>query len=319
MLTSPVKNLVTGGAGFVGSHLVDRLMKSGEKVSCLDNFFTGSRENIEHWIGHPSFELIHHDVTEPIKLDVDRIWHLACPASPIHYQFNPIKTAKTSFLGTYNMLGLARRVGARILFASTSEVYGNPEVHPQTEKYNGNVNPIGIRSCYNEGKRVAESLCYDYMRMHGIEIRIARIFNTYGPRMLLNDGRLISNLLVQSINGNDLSIYGNGNQTRSFCFVDDLIDGLTLFMNSSNLGPMNLGNPEELSILQITNLIRKISIEKVNLKFSKEIEDDPLRRKPSIYLAQKELNWEPKIMFKEGLAITREYFEKKLTFEKVNK
>ena len=319
MPTSPVKNLVTGGAGFVGSHLVDRLMKSGEKVLCLDNFFTGSRENIEHWIGHPYFELIHHDVTEPIKLDVDRIWHLACPASPIHYQFNPIKTAKTSFLGTYNMLGLARRVGARILFASTSEVYGNPEVHPQTEKYNGNVNPIGIRSCYNEGKRVAESLCYDYMRMHGTEIRIARIFNTYGPRMLLNDGRLISNLLVQSIHGNDLTIYGNGNQTRSFCFVDDLIDGLTLFMNSSNLGPMNLGNPEELSILQITNLISNISIEKVNLKFLKEIEDDPLRRKPSIYLAQKELNWEPKIMFKEGLAITREYFEKKLTFEKVNK
>ena len=192
MLTSPVKNLVTGGAGFLGSHLVDRLMKSGEKVICLDNFFTGSKENIDHWIGHPSFELIHHDVTEPIKLDVDRIWHLACPASPIHYQFNPIKTAKTSFLGTYNMLGLARRVGARILFASTSEVYGNPEIHPQLENYNGNVNPIGIRSCYNEGKRVAESLCYDYMRMHGTEIRIARIFNTYGPRMLLNDGRLIS-------------------------------------------------------------------------------------------------------------------------------
>jgi len=291
-------------------------MKSGEKVLCLDNFFTGSRENIEHWIGHPYFELIHHDVTEPIKLDVDRIWHLACPASPIHYQFNPIKTAKTSFLGTYNMLGLARRVGARILFASTSEVYGNPEVHPQTEKYNGNVNPIGIRSCYNEGKRVAESLCFDYLRMHSTEIRIARIFNTYGPRMLLNDGRLISNLLVQSIHGNDLTIYGNGHQTRSFCFVDDLIDGLTLFMNSSNLGPMNLGNPEELSILQITNLIRNISIEKVNLKFLKEIEDDPLRRKPSIYLAQKELNWEPKIMLKEGLAITREYFEKKLIFEK---
>ena len=316
MPTSPVKNLVTGGAGFVGSHLVDRLMKSGEKVLCLDNFFTGSRENIEHWIGHPYFELIHHDVTEPIKLDVDRIWHLACPASPIHYQFNPIKTAKTSFLGTYNMLGLARRVGARILFASTSEVYGNPEIHPQTEKYNGNVNPIGIRSCYNEGKRVAESLCYDYMRMHGTEIRIARIFNTYGPRMLLNDGRLISNLLVQSIHGNDLTIYGNGHQTRSFCFVDDLIDGLTLFMNSSNLGPINLGNPEELSILKITNLIRNISIEKVNLKFLKALDDDPLRRKPDIYLAKKELNWEPKIMFKEGLAITREYFEKKLIFEK---
>ena len=316
MPSSPVKNLVTGGAGFVGSHLVDRLMKSGEKVICLDNFSTGSNENIEHWIGDRSFELIHHDITEPIKLDVDRIWHLACPASPIHYQFNPIKTAKTSFIGTYNMLGLARRVGARILFASTSEVYGNPEIHPQPEKYNGNVNPIGIRSCYDEGKRVAESLCFDYMRMHDVEIRIARIFNTYGPRMLLNDGRLISNLLVQSIHGEDLTIYGNGTQTRSFCFVDDLINGLILFMNSLIKGPINLGNPEELSILQITNIIRKTSIQKLNLKFLNELEDDPLRRKPSINLARQELNWEPKIMFKEGLAITREYFENKLTHNK---
>ena len=316
MPSSPVKNLVTGGAGFVGSHLVDRLMKSGEKVICLDNFFTGSQENIEHWIGDRSFELIHHDVTEPIKLDVDRIWHLACPASPIHYQFNPIKTAKTSFIGTYNMLGLARRVGARILFASTSEVYGNPEIHPQTEKYNGNVNPIGIRSCYDEGKRVAESLCFDYMRMHDVDIRIARIFNTYGPRMLLNDGRLISNLLVQSIYGEDLTIYGNGNQTRSFCFVDDLIDGLILLMNSLNKGPINIGNPEELSILQITNIIRNTSIQKLNLKFLNQLEDDPLRRKPSINLARQELNWEPKIMFKEGLVITREYFENKLTHNK---
>ena len=312
MPSSPVKNLVTGGAGFLGSHLVDRLMKSGEKVLCLDNFFTGSKENIEHWIGDRSFELIHHDVTEPIKLDVDRIWHLACPASPIHYQFNPIKTAKTSFIGTYNMLGLARRVGARILFASTSEVYGNPEIHPQPEQYNGNVNPIGIRSCYDEGKRVAESLCFDYMRMHDVEIRIARIFNTYGPRMLLNDGRLISNLLVQSIHGEDLTVYGNGTQTRSFCFVDDLIDGLILLMNSLIKGPINLGNPEELSILQITNIIRNTSIQKLNLKFLNGLEDDPLRRKPSINLAKQELNWEPKIMFKEGLAITREYFENKL-------
>ena len=310
---SPLRNLITGGAGFLGSHLVDRLMKSGEKVICLDNFFTGSKENIEHWIGHPSFELISHDVIEPINLDVDRIWHLACPASPIHYQFNPIKTAKTSFLGTYNMLGLARRVGARILFASTSEVYGNPEIHPQSEKYSGNVNPIGIRSCYDEGKRVAESLCYDYMRMHQIEIRIARIFNTYGPRMLLNDGRLISKLLVQSINGEDLTIYGNGLQTRSFCFVDDLIDSLILFMNSSNTGPMNLGNPEELSVLQIADLIRKTSIKKVNLKFLKGLEDDPLRRKPLISLAEKELNWRPKIMFNKGLKLTRDYFQDKLT------
>tara|TARA_Y100001968_G_scaffold194785_1_gene178705 strand:- start:458 stop:1111 length:654 start_codon:yes stop_codon:yes gene_type:complete len=217
------------------------------------------------------------------------------------------------------MLGLARRVGARILLASTSEVYGNPEIHPQPESYNGNVNPIGIRSCYDEGKRLAESLCYDYMRMHNIEIRIARIFNTYGPRMLLNDGRLISNLLVQSIDGEDLTIYGNGNQTRSFCFIDDLIDSLILFMNSSNIGPINLGNPEELSILQIANLIRSSSIKKVNLKFLKELEDDPLRRKPLIDLAKKELNWEPKIMFNEGLEITREYFQKKLIFEKVNR
>ena len=316
MATSPLRNLVTGGAGFVGSHLVDRLMKSGEQVICLDNFFTGSRENIEYWIPHPSFELIHHDVTVPITLDVDRIWHLACPASPIHYQFNPIKTAKTIFLGTYNMLSVARRVGAKILLASTSEVYGNPTIHPQPEKYNGNVNPIGIRSCYNEGKRVAESLCYDYMRMYDVEIRIARIFNTYGPRMLLNDGRLISNLLVQSIKGEKLTIYGDGNQTRSFCFIDDLIDSLILFMNSSNRGPMNLGNTEELSILEIANLIKDKSIKKVDLKFLKEIEDDPLRRKPSIDLARKELNWQPKIMFDEGLNITREYFQNKINLEK---
>ena len=315
MSASTIRNLVTGGAGFLGSHLVDRLMKSGEKVICLDNFFTGTQENIEYWIGHPFFELIRHDVTEPIKLDVDRIWHLACPASPIHYQCNPIKTAKTSFLGTYNMLGLARRVGARILFASTSEVYGNPEIHPQPEKYNGNVNPIGIRSCYDEGKRVAESLCYDYMRMHKLEIRIARIFNTYGPRMLLNDGRLISNLLVQSIHGKDLTIYGNGKQTRSFCFINDLIDSLILLMNSSSRGPINLGNTEELTILKIANLIRSKSIKKINIKFLKELEDDPLRRNPSIDLARKELNWEPKIMFNEGLKITREYFEKKLTIK----
>ncbi len=316
MSASPLMNLITGGAGFLGSHLVDRLMRSGEKVICLDNFFTGREENIKHWIGHPCFELIHHDVTDPIQLDVDRIWHLACPASPIHYQFNPIKTAKTSFLGTYNMLGLARRVGARILFASTSEVYGNPELHPQSEEYNGNVNPIGIRSCYDEGKRVAESLCYDYMRMHKLEIRIARIFNTYGPRMLLNDGRLISNLLVQSITGDDLTIYGNGNQTRSFCFIDDLIDSLVLFMNSSNIGPMNLGNPEELSISEIANLIRSMSDKKVNLNFLKALEDDPFRRKPEISLANKELGWQPRIMLNEGLKITREYFQKKLISDK---
>ena len=222
----PLKHLVTGGAGFLGSHLVDRLMQKGEKVICLDNFFTGSRRNIAQWIQHPFFKLIQHDVTEPIELDVDRIWHLACPASPIHYQFNPIKTSKTSFLGTYNMLGLAKRVGAKILFTSTSEIYGDPAIHPQPENYRGNVNTIGIRSCYDEGKRIAESLCFDYMRTHKVEIRVARIFNTYGPRMAINDGRLISNLLVQSIKGEDLTIYGDGKQTRSLCFVDDMIDGL---------------------------------------------------------------------------------------------
>ena len=312
MPSSPIRNLVTGGAGFLGSHLVDRLMKSGEEVICLDNFFTGRRNNIAPWIGNHSFELIRHDVTEPIMLEVDRIWHLACPASPIHYQFNPIKTAKTCFLGTYNMLGLARRVGAKLLLASTSEVYGDPDIHPQPESYRGNVNPIGIRSCYDEGKRLAESLCYDYMRMNKTDIRIARIFNTYGPRMLLDDGRLISNLLVQSIRGEDLTIYGDGNQTRSFCFVDDLIDGLILFMNSSNSGPMNLGNPEELSIIEIAKMIKDISPKKINLKFLDQLEDDPKRRKPLIELAKNELNWEPKVDFNKGLEITRTYFNKML-------
>ena len=218
-----IRNLVTGGAGFLGSHLTDRLMQSGEEVICLDNYFTGRKVNIEQWIGHPRFELIRHDVTEPIKLEVDRIWHLACPASPVHYQFNPIKTSKTSFLGTYNMLGLARRVGARLLLASTSEVYGDPEVHPQPENYRGCVNTIGLRSCYDEGKRIAETLCFDYKRMHGTEIRVMRIFNTYGPRMLPDDGRVVSNFIVQALKGEPLTIYGDGSQTRSFCYVDDLI------------------------------------------------------------------------------------------------
>ena len=309
MSTTPLKHLVTGGAGFLGSHLVDRLMRKGEKVVCLDNFFTGSRRNIEQWIDHPLFELIQHDVIKPIELDVDRIWHLACPASPIHYQFNPIKTAKTSFLGTYNMLGLAKRVGARILFTSTSEIYGDPTIHPQPENYRGNVNTIGIRSCYDEGKRIAESLCFDYMRTHKIEIRVARIFNTYGPRMAINDGRLISNLLVQAISGEDLTIYGDGKQTRSLCFVDDMIDGLILLMNSSKHGPINLGNPEELSILKIAELIRLKVNKQIDLKFLDKPEDDPLRRKPAIELAKKELNWSPKVNFDKGLEITQKYFE----------
>ncbi len=311
-MSPPYRNLITGGAGFLGSHLIDRLMQSGEEVICLDNFFTGRRQNIEHWIGNPSFELIRHDVTEPIMLEVDRIWHLACPASPIHYQFNPIKTAKTSFLGTYNMLGLARRVGARILFASTSEVYGDPSIHPQPENYRGSVNPIGIRSCYDEGKRVAESLCYDYMRMNNTQVRIARIFNTYGPRMLLDDGRLISNLLLQSIRGEELTIYGNGLQTRSFCFVDDMIDALLLFMNSEHPGPMNLGNPEEFSVLDIAKLIISKAGKELNLRFLDKLEDDPIKRKPLIDLAIKELDWEPQIPLIDGLDITRDYFQKML-------
>ena len=314
----PLKHLVTGGAGFLGSHLVDRLMQKGEKVICLDNFFTGSRRNIAQWIQHPFFKLIQHDVTEPIELDVDRIWHLACPASPIHYQFNPIKTSKTSFLGTYNMLGLAKRVGAKILFTSTSEIYGDPAIHPQPENYRGNVNTIGIRSCYDEGKRIAESLCFDYMRTHKVEIRVARIFNTYGPRMAINDGRLISNLLVQSIKGEDLTIYGDGKQTRSLCFVDDMIDGLILLMNSSNHGPINLGNPEELSIIRIAELIRLKSKMQIELKFLDKPEDDPLRRKPVIDLAKKELNWRPKVNFDEGLEITHKYFENILNLPKIN-
>ena len=241
-------NLVTGGAGFVGSHLTDRLMQAGEEVICLDNYFTGRKTNISKWIGNPRFELIRHDVTDPIQLECDRIWHLACPASPVHYQFNPIKTAKTSFLGTYNMLGLARRVGARLLLASTSEVYGDPEVHPQPESYRGCVNTIGIRSCYDEGKRIAETLCFDYQRMHEVEIRVMRIFNTYGPRMLPNDGRVVSNFIVQALKGSPLTLYGDGSQTRSFCFVDDLVEGMIRLMNGNHTGPMNIGNPEEFTI-----------------------------------------------------------------------
>ncbi len=305
-------NLVTGGAGFLGSHLIDKLMNAGEEVICLDNYFTGRKENVSQWIGNPKFELIRHDVTLPIQLEVDRIWHLACPASPVHYQFNPIKTAKTSFLGTYNMLGLARRVGARILLASTSEVYGDPEVHPQPESYKGSVNTIGIRSCYDEGKRIAETLCFDYQRMHGTEIRVMRIFNTYGPRMLPNDGRVISNFIVQALQNKPLTIYGNGSQTRSFCYVDDLINGMIKLMNGNTIGPINIGNPREFTIKELGNLVKnKINS---NLKFiEKELpSDDPLQRKPVIEKAQKLLNWEPKITLEEGLDKTINWFKENL-------
>ncbi len=301
-------NLVTGGAGFLGSHLVETLMRSGEEVICLDNFFTGNKKNIFKWIGNPRFELIRHDVTKPITLEVGKIWHLACPASPIHYQFNPIKTAKTSFLGTYNMLGLAKRVGAKFLFTSTSEVYGDPEVHPQPEEYRGNVNPIGIRSCYDEGKRVAETLCFDYKRKHNLDIKVARIFNTYGPCMLPNDGRVISNFICQALKSNPLTIFGKGDQTRSFCYVDDLIEGLVRLMNSEINGPVNLGNPNELKIIDVAKMIcRKIDTNN-NLIFKDLPLDDPLQRKPIIDLAKTALSWEPKVNLSEGLDKTIEYF-----------
>ena len=303
-----MRNLITGGAGFLGSHLVDRLMQKDEEVICLDNYFTGRKSNISEWIGHPNFELIRHDVTEPIKLEVDRIWHLACPASPIHYQFNPIKTAKTSFLGTYNMLGLARRVGARFLLASTSEVYGDPEIHPQPESYRGCVNTIGIRSCYDEGKRIAETLCFDYQRMHGTEIRVMRIFNTYGPRMLPDDGRVVSNFIVQALQGKPLTLYGEGNQTRSFCYVDDLIEGMLRLMSGDTSGPVNIGNPNEFTIRQLAELVRDQINPNLELIRKPLPQDDPLQRQPVIDLARRELGWEPKISLQEGLQPTISWF-----------
>ena len=303
------RNLVTGGAGFLGSHLIDKLMESGQEVVCIDNFYTGRKSNLNQWVGNPKFEVIRHDITEPILVEVDRIWHLACPASPMQYQSNPIKTAKTSFLGTYNMLGLARRTRARIFLASTSEIYGDPEVHPQPESYRGNVNTTGTRSCYDEGKRIAETLCFDYQRMHSTEIRVGRIFNTFGPRMLRDDGRVISNFIVQALEGNPLTIYGDGNQTRSFCYVSDLIEGIYEFMNGEFSGPINLGNPDEFTII---DLAKKV-IEKINPSLEivhKELpEDDPKRRRPDIKLAKEIINWEPKITLSEGLDKTIEYFK----------
>ncbi len=312
MPASITRNLVTGGAGFVGSHLIDRLMQAGEEVICLDNFFTGRKQNVAQWHNHPNFELIRHDVTDPIRLEVDRIWHLACPASPVHYQFNPIKTAKTSFLGTYNMLGLARRVGARLLLASTSEVYGDPLVHPQPESYRGNVNTHGIRACYDEGKRVAETLCFDYQRMHGTEIRIARIFNTYGPRMLPDDGRVVSNFIVQALRGEPLTLYGDGLQTRSFCYVDDLVEGLIRLMNGEHTGPINLGNPGEFTIRQLAERVRDRINPALELICQPLPEDDPLQRQPVIDLARQSLRWEPRISLDQGLAPTIADFRERL-------
>ncbi len=287
-------------------------MQAGEEVICLDNYFTGRKVNIAQWIEHPRFELIRHDVTEPIKLEVDQIWHLACPASPVHYQFNPIKTAKTSFLGTYNMLGLARRVGARLLLASTSEVYGDPEIHPQPESYQGCVNTIGIRSCYDEGKRIAETLCFDYQRMHGTEIRVMRIFNTYGPRMLPDDGRVVSNFIMQALRGEPLTIYGDGLQTRSFCYVDDLIEGMLRLMRSENPGPINIGNPREFTIRSLAELIRNRIQPNLELISKPLPQDDPIQRQPLIDLAKKELDWEPLIQLEDGLTRTIDWFREQL-------
>ncbi|MBU6186715.1 MAG: UDP-glucuronic acid decarboxylase family protein [Synechococcales bacterium] len=296
--------LVTGGAGFIGSHLIDRLMADSHEVICLDNFYTGHKRNVVKWLGHPRFELIRHDITEPIRLEVEQIYHLACPASPIHYQYNPVKTIKTNVIGTMHMLGLAKRVKARFLLASTSEVYGDPEVHPQTEDYRGNVNPIGIRSCYDEGKRTAETLAFDYHRQNQVDIRVARIFNTYGPRMLENDGRVVSNFVVQALRGNPLTIYGDGSQTRSFCFVSDLVDGLMRLMNQDHIGPINLGNPDEYTILQLAETIQNMIDPHTPLQFFPLPQDDPRRRQPDITRAQTMLAWNPLIPLLAGLEMT---------------
>jgi UDP-glucuronate decarboxylase len=304
--------LVTGGAGFIGSHLIDRLMEQGHEVICVDNFYTGHKRNILKWLDHPYFELIRHDITEPIRLEVDQIYHLACPASPVHYQYNPVKTIKTNVMGTLNMLGLAKRVKARFLLASTSEVYGDPEIHPQVEEYRGNVNPIGIRSCYDEGKRVAETLAFDYHRQNDVEIRVARIFNTYGPRMLENDGRVVSNFVVQALQGHPLTIYGDGSQTRSFCYASDLVEGLIRLMNGNYIGPVNLGNPDEYTILELAQAVQQMVNPEVALKFKPLPEDDPRRRKPDITKALTWLGWQPTVPLQEGLRLTVEDFRSRM-------
>jgi UDP-glucuronate decarboxylase len=303
--------LVTGGAGFLGSHLVDRLMANGDDVICLDNLYTGNRQNIFKWFDRPNFEFIRHDITEPIRLEVDQIYHLACPASPVHYQSNPIKTVKTSVLGTMNMLGLAKRVKARFFLASTSEVYGDPDVHPQREDYWGNVNPIGIRACYDEGKRIAETLTYDYHRQHNLDVRVVRIFNTYGPRMLENDGRVVSNFIAQALAGNPLTIYGDGSQTRSFCYASDLISGFVKLMASDYVYPVNIGNPGEYTILELASAVKEMINPGSEIIFKPLPSDDPRRRRPDISKANALLDWEPKISLQEGLKSTIDYFRQR--------
>lgn len=309
-----IKTLVTGGAGFLGSHLCDRLIARGEDVLCVDNFFTGSKANVSHLLGNPHFELMRHDVTFPLYVEVDRIFNLACPASPVHYQHDPVQTTKTSVHGAFNMLGLAKRVKARILQASTSEVYGDPEVHPQPESYWGRVNTIGVRSCYDEGKRCAETLFFDYHRQHALQIKVMRIFNTYGPRMHPQDGRVVSNFIVQALKGEDITIYGNGQQTRSFCYVDDLIEGMLRLMDSRAdfTGPVNIGNPTEFTMLELAENVLRLVGSKSKLVFHPLPADDPKQRKPLIDLAQQELGWVPKVALADGLKETIAYFKRTL-------
>jgi UDP-glucuronate decarboxylase len=306
--------LVTGGAGFIGSHLCETLLKNGNEVICMDNFFTGNKENIRHLLENDHFELIRHDIVYPTFVEVDEIYNLACPASPIHYQYNPVKTIKTNVMGSVNMLGLAKRVKAKILQASTSEIYGSPQEHPQSESYWGNVNPIGLRSCYDEGKRCAETLFFDYHRQNRVKIKVVRIFNTYGPRMHPNDGRVVSNFIVQALKGLDITVYGDGSQTRSFCYVDDMVQGLTAMMNAPDefIGPVNLGNPTEFTIMQLAEKIIHMVGFGSKIVHKPLPEDDPVRRKPDISLAKKKLGWKPEVALEKGLKKTIEYFEEKL-------
>jgi len=306
--------LVTGGAGFIGSHLCEKLLGNGNEVICLDNFFTGTKANICHLLQNPHFELVRHDIVHPIFLEVDEIYNLACPASPVHYQYNPVKTIKTNVMGSVHMLGLAKRVKATILQASTSEIYGNPQVHPQPELYWGNVNPIGLRSCYDEGKRCAETLFFDYHRQNKVKIKVVRIFNTYGPRMHPNDGRVVSNFIVQALRNRDITIYGNGSQTRSFCYVDDMVKGIIAMMNMGEefIGPVNLGNPVEFTILELAQKIKELTGSKSKIIHKPLPEDDPVRRKPDISLAQEALDWTPSVELSEGLKKTISYFDKVL-------
>ncbi len=313
--------LITGGAGFLGSHLCERLISEGSEIICIDNCFTGTRKNMATLLNNPNFEFIRHDITFPLYIEADEIYNLACPASPIHYQFDPVQTTKVSVHGSINMLGLAKRLKAKILQASTSEVYGDPDIHPQPETYWGRVNPIGIRACYDEGKRCAETLFFDYYRQHGLRIKVARIFNTYGPRMHPNDGRVVSNFIVQALSNKDITVFGDGSQTRSFCYVDDLIAGLVKMMNSPDefVGPVNLGNPDEFSILELAKKIIEITGSKSKIVFRPLPQDDPLQRQPDISLAKEKLDWQPTVNLTKGLEKTVEYFNKILANEKITK